>query len=323
MNFFGKLSYILGKKNKIASYFILFLLITSALMEAIGLGLVLPFLSLLYDVKDYRIYNYFNSIFKNLSKIEIIEIFLIIILIIFFIKNLILTLCSVKESQFVWKFRKYLSENIIETYLLNKKNFLIKRNSSLILNILTKEISYLIHLLMNCFILISEFLILLSVSLVILLFHTYIFLTIFISVIFFFLFFYFFSRRKIFNFSNKRLTYDVEYLKNSTQIIESIREIKIYKKYEYFVNKFYKINDNIYNINWKLDIFQKISKFWLEFFILSIIIFSLSFLNQNHFEENFVITVLSVSAIIVLRILPSINRIFQSYQKIKIYSLFF
>ena len=114
MNFFGKLSYILGKKNKIASYFILFLLITSALMEAIGLGLVLPFLSLLYDVKDYRIYNYFNSIFKNLSKIEIIEIFLIIILIIFFIKNLILTLCSVKESQFVWKFRKYLSENIIE-----------------------------------------------------------------------------------------------------------------------------------------------------------------------------------------------------------------
>ena len=146
------------------------------------------------------------------------------ILFIFFLKNLTLSIFSVLESKFIWKVKKYLSEQILQTYLLDEKNFVDKDNSSFILNILVREISFFVHLLINC-------LLNLYFRVVNIFFNNSnhaLFEAKKIFLFCFFLFFYFFfiviflSKRKVNNLSLERFFFDKEYHKNSTQLVDGI-----------------------------------------------------------------------------------------------------
>ena len=82
--------------------------------------------------------------------------------------------------------KKYLAERILKQHLSNEKNFFVKRNSSILLNILTKEISYFVHLLFNSLIFITELLILISIITIMLFFETKVFFSLIILICIYF-----------------------------------------------------------------------------------------------------------------------------------------
>ena len=127
-----------------------------------------------------------------------------------------------------------------------------------------------------------------------------------------------FTKKKIKTLGDKRIFFDTSYLKYSSQVIEGIREIKIYNQSDYFLKKFSYTTKEVYNINWKLETFQNIPRFWLEYIILSFVLFLVLILNKVNDTENIMI-IIGLLAIAGARLLPSINRIYQSFQSIKIY----
>ena len=199
------------------------------------------------------------------------------------------------------------------------KKFFVKRNSSILLNILTKEISYFVHLLFNSLIFITELLILVSIVTIMLFFETKVFFSLIILICIYFFSLVLLTKKKVTNLSKSRITFDTDYLRDSSQIIEGYREIKIYNQTNYFLKKFQQINDNIYKINWKLEMFQQLPKYWLEYLILSFVLILVLFLHNNNLGTENIMIVLGLLAIAGARLMPSINRLYQSFQHIKIY----
>ena len=319
MQLIKNLNYILSKKLKTEAIIILTTIVITTLLEIIGIGLIIPFFIIIFEGNSFSENSLIFDLVKRFSKDELIKYGAISILFIFFFKNLILSIFSILESKFIWKVKKYLAEKILYIYLVDEKNFVDKGNSSSIITILVKEISLFVHLLINCLIFISESLIFFSVIIIMLLLKPKIFLSLLFFISLFFLIIIFLSKKKITNLSLERIFYDKEYLKYSTQLVDGIREIKIYDQSSFFLNKFFKINNNIFDINWKLEQFQKLPKFWLEYFIILFIFILILFLNNQNFESQNIAIILSFIALAGSRLYPSANKLYQSFQKIKVY----
>ena len=319
MKLINNFIYILNTEFKNKTYFIIGAILFTTLLEILGISLIIPIFALIFDSSNLNDYFYVKKIFLNFDENQIIFLTVSSVLIIYFIKNFLLSFFSIYQSKFIWNLKKYLAERILKQHLSNEKNFFVKRNSSILLNILTKEISYFVHLLFNSLIFITELLILVSIVTIMLFFETKVFFSLIILICIYFFSLVLLTKKKVTNLSKSRITFDTDYLRDSSQIIEGYREIKIYNQTNYFLKKFQQINDNIYKINWKLEMFQQLPKYWLEYLILSFVLILVLFLHNNNLGTENIMIVLGLLAIAGARLMPSINRLYQSFQHIKIY----
>jgi len=318
---FSQLAEIISIKIRIKAIYVMLAITISTILEIVGISFILPLVAYLFTSEYPEKFHFILEFFFNKS-LEQKNLFLwlcISCLIVYFLKNIFLTLSSIIESQFVWSTKKYLSEKIISNYLKLNYDFNSRENSSYTVNILTKEVSYLVHYLMSLISLTSEILILISISILMTIFYPKIFISIFFLSIFFLFLFNLFTKKKISSFANKRLKIDTMYLKKATEIIDGFREIAIYNKANYFIEDFAKNNSEIYKINWKLEFLQKIPRFWLEYFIIAfILILLLLFSYLDYGNKDILITVSSI-VISASRLIPSAAKSFRSYQQLKIY----
>ena len=141
MKLINNFIYILNTEFKNKTYFIIEQFFTT-LLEILGISLIIPIFALIFDSSNLNDYFYVKKIFLNFDENQIIFLTVSSVLIIYFIKNFLLSFFSIYQSKFIWNLKKYLAERILKQHLSNEKNFFVKRNSSILLNILTKEISY-------------------------------------------------------------------------------------------------------------------------------------------------------------------------------------
>ena len=321
--FFQNLNFILSKDIKYQAAIVLLLIFISTLLEILGISLIIPLINLLFEdtsTNSNLDISYLNFFFyDNLDKKNTLIFLSVGCLLSYFLKNLFLTYASIKESKFIWKTKNFLSEKIVYKYLNSISSTFKDEGTSKILNILLKEVSYLVHMLMNLLSLISESLILISVSIFMLILEPKIFLPIFILSFLFLSFFHLQTKKKILNISEKRLTSDLLYLKKSSQIIEGFREIIIYNKKKYFFKDYENNNQSIFDVNWKLELIQKIPRYWLEYIIIIFIISLLFVLINSNYESSNIPIILGIVVIAAARLLPSAAKVFRAYQQLKIY----
>ena len=110
------------------------------------------------------------------------------------------------------------------------------------------------------------------------------------------------TKKKILNLSEKRLTSDLLYLKKSSQIIEGFREIIIYNKKKYFFKDYENNNQSIFDVNWKLELIQKIPRYWLEYIIIIFIISLLFVLINSNYESSNIPIILGIVVIAAARL---------------------
>ena len=199
--FFEQINQIINKKIKTKAIYVLIVIMISTILEIVGISFVLPLMAHLftgeYPEQSNFILEFFSN--KNLVQNNLILMLATSTLIVYLLKNIFLTYGSIVESQFVWSTKKYLSEKIISNYLKLNYDLNLKENSSHIVNILTKEVSYLVHYLMSLISLISEILILVSISILMTIFYPKIFTSIFfLTIIFLYLFNLFTKKKNIF-----------------------------------------------------------------------------------------------------------------------------
>ena len=317
-NFFEKINLILDKDHKRKTKIIISVIIGTTVLEILGISLVIPIFAIIFENNNLSKYFIFNNYFNNLEKQTLILTIICLVLIIYLMKNLLLSFFTIYQSRFIWGVKKDLAEKILNRYLSTDKKFIEKKNSSILLNILTKEISYFVHLLFSSLIFVSETLILSSVIIIMIFFETKIFISLLFFIMIYYIILLIFTKKKIKILGNKRIFFDTSYLKYSSQVIEGVREIKIYNQSDYFIKKFNNTTNEVYNINWKLEMFQNIPRFWLEYLILTFVLILVLILNKSSSSDN-IMLIIGLLAIAGARLLPSINRMYQSFQSIKIY----
>ena len=167
------------------------LILISVILEALGISLVIPLVSIIFDPNYFSKNNFLPTFFSNERQINIIFYLIFFLSLFFIIKNLFVLFLNWTQNKLINKISLEMSQKLYKTYLNSPYQFHTKSNKSQLYNNVSHVTSF-ISGLESLMILVAETLILLSILFVLLYFEffgTMIILFIFIlssSIIFMF-----------------------------------------------------------------------------------------------------------------------------------------
>ena len=172
MNYIKKVWFILSPSYKKKSIFLFFLILTSTILEVMGIGLIIPaILFLLEDdvlTKYPFLYGVVNFFYDQPNKIQLVQFSLFCLIGIYFIKNAFLVFFSYFESKFAWGVKADISKKLFERYINEELSFYYKKNSAYLLNNIVKETAVCFHTIMHLIIFISEIFVFSGIALLLL-----------------------------------------------------------------------------------------------------------------------------------------------------------
>ena len=312
---------LLGIKKKFFFSILIFSSILASFLEVLGLGLLIPIVSSLFNDNFYISFKEFfqNSEFQELTSKNFLLICIFLLPTIFFLKNLLLFFFHRIEAGLIYNTLSEFSKKIYNIFLFQKNDFYVNEKSSSFINKLGSEFNILHSYLIASVQFLTEIIILISLIFFLLFFAFKEIVIIIIVVLVCTYLFYLLFFKKIKSFGALRKKFDLKKTNLILETLKGIKEIKIYKKENVFENNFNFNNNLIYEFQKKYYILQKIPKLFYEtiaIFTLSIFIFIL--LNNN--ESSDIIVKLTVVTGAIIRILPSLNKVINTYN-IKKYSL--
>ena len=311
LNFFLELSKIYKKRL----IFLFLIMILTIIFDVISIGSIFPLLSFFVtENKDYlEIFNlleYENLLFdeKNIYLYAITIVFIL-----FLFKNLFLLFFTKINSNFLAYLTIYHQEKILLNILKKNYNFFVKKNSAFFIREFNNEIKIItsgfiqpiLDILLHVLTLAGFITLLSFIDL------KFTIISIILGLIFFLIFIFSFNKK--FNFLvNQRRTQNLKIINYIKQLFEGIRELKIYQKENAFLLDLKKSWYRLANLAVQKNILIVLPRVSFEIFlVLSILIF---FYNIDNPQT--LIPKLSIFVLIMIRIIPNINMLIKSVQKI-------
>jgi len=313
---------ILSKKQRKRFYLILFCLFVGMILEAFGIGIILPVLNIIVSPESLKQYVWLNDFFNSISLInnqQIIIFALILLIGVYFFKSLYLVLLSYYQNRYISFISSQISNRLFKNYLNQDFMFHNERNSSELIKMFQVEINMVTSLLLSGVILITE------IAIVIAIISTLFFVepsgTIFI-IIFFLVFgsvFYYFSRNKSSAWGIIRQQEDSKISKLIMEGLNGINEVFLLGKEHFFHSRLVRYNKTKAIINSNKITLGQIPRYYLEFISIVSLVGFILIMIINDKDLNDIISIGGVFIAATFRVLPSINRIISSLQQIKYY----
>ena len=321
MNAFKNLWSFFNKQDKIFFFIIILMSIIQALLEMIGIVIIIPFITFLLKPEELMKYDFLNN-YINLDSInfqsDFLLIFCIVFFLIFLIKNFFIIFSTKLVFKFIYNFRNNLYLKLLKNILHQNYNFYMENNTSKISNILNTQIdTYTLYVLRPIIFFVSELIIFLGIFLLIILGGFFDSLLFMIPILLFSILILKRINRSIKSWSIIRINENQKLINSSFNLINSIKEIILYGKIADLIKKFKQPVKLLSDIEIKNSIINIYPKILLEqslILILIIIMLSMSFAGKINDE---IIITLGFYLAAAYRVLPSINKIFNSIQHLK------
>ena len=135
LEIFRKFKIIFDNTQIKKSFLLLFVIFIGVLLEMLGIGLIIPILSLLAGQEANRFFDFekFTSFFSflNISSYrDLILLSIYLLLIVYFLKAAFSIFLAWFQSKFVYHLQASISYKLFKTYLFQNYIFHIKKNSS-------------------------------------------------------------------------------------------------------------------------------------------------------------------------------------------------
>ena len=319
-NIFFKL--MVNKRNINFFFLLIVLSFISIFLELVGLGLLIPVVSVLFDVNSFanllnQYQQFVPNFLLNISSEAYVSILLILIFFIFIIKNIYLFLYTKLAHQFLAKMEVDLSKKILSNYLEQNYKFFISNKSSTILARLTKDIPiFSKSTLFSIIVFVTELLLLCSFAVLVVIFNIEKFLFIalfFLSIGFFFIKLLSSRSRKL---GALRQDLDSSRIKALTRITTSIRELILYGKKDNLLKNYMEETTSLSRVAAKHDASLYYPKLIFESFAILSFVMLLFFLTNNNYPSSYIVTISAFFLGATYRIIPSLNKISSSIQSI-------
>ena len=223
------------KKNSVK---ILILIIIGSFLEILGIGLIIPIISILFDDKLLNSYA-FLSFLNVFDKKQLITISLILFVLTYLLKNLYLFFCIVKQTNFIYSMKLQLMNDLYKKYLKNKYEFHINNNTSILYRNIQIESQILTtNIIQPLMILITDtsfFFLITLFSLFLFPFESLIFLSFICLTL---LLYYRFLKNIVSSWGEKRQYYSGLTNKIAMESLNSIKTIKHLSKEDYFITNY-------------------------------------------------------------------------------------
>ena len=290
------------------------------LLETISIGLLIPFIStIISDVESTRFLKLYNFLeFNKKSKEEILFSIAIIILIIQTIKSIFLTYYSFLEQKFLTTIRAEISNKLFKIYLNKPIDYYLNNNSSqFIRNI--QDLDVIRMLLRNIIQLIKELILFLGLSLFVIIFEPIGSGLVVVGLIMIGYIFTKYINKKAKIWGKIRQRNAGLSIKINNEAFKLIKEIKIYKKFKFFLQRFYKSNSNIRYSEFRQNFFNSLPRLWLEWLLIltfSILVFYFILINRSAEE---ILVSLVIFFAVGIKLIPSLSKLINSIQILSYY----
>lgn len=316
-NYFKKIIYPINTQE-IKKLVVLFILtILTAILELVGIGIVIPILNIFAGNNFLKYANYFEFL-TNIRKEEILSLLLILLIFVYFLKFFLLKTLIYKQNDLSHRLFTNISRKIFKNYLYENFEFHLKKNSSeLIRNIQGESNLFSFGIIFPLVRLLSEILIFFAICTLLIVYDwqsSIITIVLMSSVGFFLLKF---TNKKLKQWGKKRQLHSELVLKQLQQSFSGIKEIILNNLEKIFLDKFHYHNLENAIAGRNKDTTVQLPRLILElvgvttFIILTIFLLSAG----KTISETFV--TIGVFFFAATRLLPSISKIAQSVQTIK------
>lgn len=321
MDLFKKFWLFLDKKQKILFFVLVFFSIIQTILEMIGIAAAIPFVTFLLQPEKLPEMGFITK-YLEFNEITLSNQFIIFFCLAFFsiflIKNLIIIGTNKLTYGFIFSFRKKLFKKLINKILHQEYIFFVKKGISQIFNTTLNEVNiFSLNVVKPLIILIGEVLISLGILLLIVLtgnikglifvFPIVIIVAIILKKI----------NSSIKIWADTRIKQNEKIIDYNLNLINGIKEILIFGKVKSLIKQFDGSLQLLKEVDTKHNVVTSYPKVLLEQSVILIFILIILSLNYLGLENNKIIIILSFYLLAAYRLVPSINKIFVSYQTIK------
>lgn len=304
-------------------FFLLFLaILISSFFEILGIGLVLPFITLLSNpslLQTNEKISFIYQIFNFQSFQQFMLVLAVAIIVVFIIKNIFLFFSSFWQARFVFSKQVFLTNKLFRAYLLSPYSFhlsfnfaKLQRNLFLIEQIMQGVVLSLFYVLTEIVIVVCLFSILLCMRP---------FLTLSIAALLGVIMWAYFqlTKQKLYVWGSVINTERALALQQIHQGLGSIKEVKLLGKEEFFIHRYRSAWETLSRFMARGNVVTTSIRFFTELVIV-VVMMSLMIgflLISQDFQKAFM--TISLFAIVAVRLMPSLNRISSGLSTIRFY----
>ncbi len=321
MSYLSKVFYVFERDEKLKIGLIFLFSIISVLFEMLGITMILPVLSILIEGNlnnnYFKFLDFLFDFLKNFNTENLLLLVLTALVVVFLVKNFFLFLFNYFNFKIVNNISARLSSSVFNKYLNNDYNFHLKSNSTILINNCITVIDAFKDTLLSILVFLTEIFILIGILLILLIFEPKGFLLCLMFIFALGLITFISSNRILINWGRDAIKANEKRFLFLTQAFDAIREIKVFNNKDFFVKKYLIPNKNKYRISTLISTANAIPKYLLEIIFvisLSILLFFLDYIN---YDKNKIIVIMGLFSVATIRIIPSLNKIFTSFQTIK------
>ena len=318
-----KINFLITKRQRLGLILLAGLLFIGMLLEVLGLGILLPVISIILDseiIVKNDIAISFSELFGIESHLQFVFSFLMIIVLIYLIKSVFLIYITYKQHRFLNNITTHIKNKLFSKYLKAPYSFHLATNSSFLIKNIQLEVDY---FQIYCLALITIFI---EGGLVFSVIATLIYIEplgaisigLFFGVLSFLFFSSFKTRLKKWGIYREHL--DEKISKIAIESFSIVKDLKVLGRENFFIKIFSETNYVKSRLSANHSTIIQLPRFFLE--LVSIVglvafIFLMLFKGEN---PNSLITTLGVFIAATFRAIPSLNRILGAFQNLKFYN---
>lgn len=318
LNTIKRFGLLLDKNDKKKTLYMLCLIVAGTFLEMLSISVIFPVIQLVFNENFINEYPSLNLLkpYLNFTKNSLIIYSLILLLIIFFIKNVFLTFIIIYKAKFIELLRNKLSKKLHLKYLGKNYNFFINTHTSELIRNLHQEIPKIIKGIDGILVLITEILILIGISIVLLYISPVSTAIIITFTLIIFLIYIFVTKKKVLIMGKNDQVLFSKLLKETQQGYGNFKEILIYQLKDTFVYQYTNILVDYCRNNRILSIYQQFPRVLFEQIGIFLIVGISIFIFFHEPEKTKAISIIGLYAYAFFRLLPSINKLAVNIQLI-------
>jgi ATP-binding cassette, subfamily B, bacterial PglK len=313
----------LENKEKTKFLILVLFLLIGLFVEAFGLGIIVPMISLFFgdNLTNYKseISNIFPEIIEY-SNQEILVFFISVLLFVFMLRSFFLVLITYLNNKFIYGVKEKIAVKLYNSLLYKNEILFDEINSNSHINLIQVELEKFINYLKSYTTLLIEIFFIITILSVMLYFELTltILLVGYLSV--FPLLLYLFYKKKLKSLGELKQQYEFDITDYIMNAINNLIEIRVFNKRSFFKDNFFKLYEKKKDIIVNYAVISQSPRYILELiaFIGMILIFGFKFYSENNIEA--IISTMTLFLVSSLRLMPSINKLIINTQNLKYFS---
>ena len=317
-----QLGSILSKRQRIGALLLATVLFFAMLLEVLGLGILLPLLSLIIDpekINQNKAVNEVKLLFDDISDKEFVIYCLLLFLVFYLLKTLFLAYLSYRQNKFLTGVTNNVSNNLFQNYLKQPYTFFLKNNTSELIKNIQVEVTHFSAFFSSLIIVFSEIGMIFSISVTLVFIEPMGALTLGIFFGVLSVVFLQFTKERLKRWGVVRQDVDSKSSKIILETFGGIKDIFVLGRKQFFLNNFFKQNHLKASISLRQLTISQFPRLYLELVAVFGLIGFILLMTYRNEDPKVLISTIGVFVAATFKIIPSINRLIASIQLLKYY----